>query len=193
MALNPLQKQKVIKVEALQDGNQVFQDGIENKDQPRNDDPRDRTERKGQGRDTKEDPRDRTEGKYQGRNEDLRNRRDSRYRTRQENQDRATIAVNLPEGAKLTFDDAATVSTGSDRLFITPPLERGKDFHYTLEAKLTRDGKTETTSEQITVRAGEQTRVDMRFAAEVRYGGLAVPPKEGDKDKASGIDGKTAK
>ena len=195
----------VIKVEALQDGNQVFQDGIENKDQPRIDDPRDRTERKDQGRNNEvgrgdrtegkyqgrnEDPKDRTDKKYQGRNEDPRNRPDARYRTRQENQ--ATIAVNLPEGARLTFDDEPTVSTGSDRLFITPPLERGKDFHYTLEAKLTRDGKTETTSKQITVRAGEQTRVDLRFAKNGRYGGLTVTPKEGDKGIASRIEAKTA-
>jgi uncharacterized protein (TIGR03000 family) len=88
----------------------------------------------------------------------------------------------LPEGAKLTFDDAATVSTGSDRLFITPPLERGRDFHYTLEAKLSRDGKTETTSKQITVRAGEQTRVDLRFAKDGRYGGLT-----GDGDRYEGV------
>jgi len=246
----------VIKVEALQDGNQVFQDGIENKGQPRNDDLKDRTERKEQDRNNEEGQRDRIEGKYQGRNEDSRNRPDSRYRTRQEDQDKATIAVNLPEGAKLTFDDAATVSTGSDRLFITPALERGRDFHYTLEAKLTRDGKTETTSKQITVRAGEQTRVDLRFAKDAPYGGLTgdgdsygevshegkiisstgdqltmgdkdgqnkhshtilrdtkitldgkdskledlkpgmevrVTPKEGDKDKASRIEAKTAK
>jgi uncharacterized protein (TIGR03000 family) len=204
----------VIKVEALQDGNQVFQDGIENKDQPRKDAPRDRTERKDQGRineqgpqdriETKDQgrievpsdrterkdqgrineqgPGDRTEGYYQGRNGDPSNRRDNRYQTRQENQDKAKIAVNLPEGEKLTFDDAATVSTGSDRLFITPALERGRDFHYTLEAKLTRDGKTETTSQQITVRAGERTRVNLRFAAEVRYGRLAA-----DGDTAEGV------
>jgi uncharacterized protein (TIGR03000 family) len=276
----------VIKVEALQDGNQVFQDGIENKDQPRKDDPRDRTERKEQDRNNEEGQRDRIEKKVQPRNEDPSDRTERKdqgrineqgpqdrterrfqgrneyprtdrgYRTRQENQDKATIAVNLPEGAKLTFDDAATVSTGSDRLFITPALERGRDFHYTLEAKLTRDGKTETTSKQITVRAGEQTRVDLRFAKDAPYGGLTgdgdsygevshegriisstadqltmgdkdgqnkhshtilrdtkitldgkdskledlkpgmevrVTPKEGDKDKASRIEAKTAK
>ncbi len=60
-------------------------------------------------------------------------------------------------------------------------MERGKDFHYTLKAKVIRNGKTEGTSEQITVRAGEQTRVDLLLAEDRRLaaGGdiaLAFPP-----------------
>src|SRR5882762_6156140 len=61
--------------------------------------------------------------------------RSERNWTRQGVADRATIVVTLPEDARLMFDGKATVSTGSRRLFITPPLERGRNFHYTLEAK----------------------------------------------------------
>jgi uncharacterized protein (TIGR03000 family) len=63
----------------------------------------------------------------------------------------------------LTFDGEATVSTGSSRLFITPPLKQGRDFHYTLEAKFIRNSKAEIAGRQITVRAGEETRVDLLF------------------------------
>jgi uncharacterized protein (TIGR03000 family) len=117
--------------------------------------------------------------KVQMRNDNKDPRKDPRDRsermnwTRQGVTDRATIVVTLPEDARLTFDGKATVSTGSRRLFITPPLERGRDFHYTIEANVMRNGKTATSSQQITVKAGEVTRVglllgeDRRVAAQV--------------------------
>jgi uncharacterized protein (TIGR03000 family) len=94
---------------------------------------------------------------------------DGKHQTGQDPQeDRATIVVTLPEDAKLTFDDEPSVSTGSNRLFVTPPLERGKVFHYTLKAEVIRNGKTKGASEQITVRAGEETRVDLLPAQDRR-------------------------
>ena len=112
-------------------------------------------------------------------NKDPRDRSERNW-TRQGVADRATIVVTLPEDARLTFDGEATVSTGSSRLFSTPPLERGRDFHYTLEAKVMRNGKTEASSRQITVRAGEETRVglllteDRRVAASLIRGSCSV-------------------
>jgi uncharacterized protein (TIGR03000 family) len=177
----------VVKVEAIQNSNEEPKARVAQEDQRRNDDPRDRTERRDQRRNNDEAPRDRTERTYQGRHEEPRDQADRENGTRQQNHDEATIAVNLPEGALLTFDDTATVSTGSNRLFVTPALERGRDFHYTIKATLTRDGKTETTSKQITVRAGEQTRVDLRFAQDARYGRLAG---DGDSDQGAFHEGK---
>jgi uncharacterized protein (TIGR03000 family) len=99
---------------------------------------------------------------------------DGKHQTGQDPQeDRATIVVTLPEDAKLMFDDEPSVSTGSNRLFVTPPLERGKDFHYTLKAEVIRNGKTEGASEQITVRAGEETRVDLLPAQDRRTAAAA--------------------
>ena len=46
----------------------------------------------------------------------------------------ATIIVSLPADATLTIDDAATVSTSSLRVFTSPILPNGRDFHYTLKA-----------------------------------------------------------
>ena len=113
-------------------------------------------------------------------NKDPRDRPERMDRLRHGAPDLATIVVTLPEDARLTFDGEATVSTGSSRLYITPPLERGRDFHYTLEAKVMRNGKTEASSRQITVRAGEETRVglllaeDRRVAASLIRGSCSV-------------------
>ncbi len=79
----------------------------------------------------------------------------------------ATIIVSLPADAKLSIDDAATVSTTATRVFTSPELPVGQDFHYTLKAEYARDGKPVVSSKEITVRAGEQTRVNMEEASGV--------------------------
>lgn len=106
---------------------------------------------------------------------DIRDRPERRDWTRSQDPDRATIVVTLPEDARLTFDGEATVSTGSSRLFITPPLKQGRDFHYTLEAKFIRNSKAETSSRKITVRAGQETRVDLLFGEDRRLAATGKP------------------
>jgi uncharacterized protein (TIGR03000 family) len=73
----------------------------------------------------------------------------------------ATIIVSLPANATLTIDDAATASTASPRVFTSPVLPAGRDFHYTLKAQIVRDGKTVVVSKEVTVRAGQTTRATM--------------------------------
>ncbi|MBI1915967.1 MAG: TIGR03000 domain-containing protein [Planctomycetes bacterium] len=77
----------------------------------------------------------------------------------------ATIIVNLPAEAKLTVDDNPTTSTSDRRVFVSPALDRGTDYFYTLKAEVVRDGKTETRTEKVTVRAGEETKIEINFAA----------------------------
>ncbi|MBY0523996.1 MAG: TIGR03000 domain-containing protein [Gemmataceae bacterium] len=77
----------------------------------------------------------------------------------------ATIVVSLPANAKLLIDDRATTSTSAVRTFATPALEQGKEFSYTLTAEIVREGKTETVTEKVTVRAGEASRVNISFPA----------------------------
>src|SRR5437667_464985 len=50
----------------------------------------------------------------------------------------ATILVSLPAEAKLTVDGTTTTSTSATRLFVSPALEQGKEYFYTLQADLTR-------------------------------------------------------
>ncbi len=71
----------------------------------------------------------------------------------------AKLYVTLPADAKLTIDGTPTVSTSETRVFESPSLTPGKTFYYVLKATVVRDGKTETVTKEVTVRAGEDTRV----------------------------------
>jgi uncharacterized protein (TIGR03000 family) len=76
----------------------------------------------------------------------------------------AYLVVNLPLEAKLTIDNEATASRSASRRFVSPILERGKEYTYTLRAEIMRDGEPVTTTETVTVRAGETTTVSLQFA-----------------------------
>ncbi|HKI35980.1 MAG TPA: TIGR03000 domain-containing protein [Gemmataceae bacterium] len=71
----------------------------------------------------------------------------------------ATIVVRLPADATLTVDGAATTSTQGVRTFVSPPLQAGKDFQYTLRAEATRNGKKINKTQEVTVRAGRESEV----------------------------------
>ena len=73
----------------------------------------------------------------------------------------ATVVVELPADATLTIDGEATTSTSATRVFQTPELEPGKTFHYTFQAQVERDGKVQSVTRHVEVRAGEQTRVSL--------------------------------
>jgi uncharacterized protein (TIGR03000 family) len=75
----------------------------------------------------------------------------------------ATIVVDLPEDATLTVDDSATRATSATRVFVSPSLSTGQDFHYTLKAEVMRDGKPFSVEKTITVRAGVETRVSLEM------------------------------
>jgi len=75
----------------------------------------------------------------------------------------ATIIVNLPADAKLSIDGATTNSTSAQRSFVSPPLQTGKDYVYTLTATVVRDGQTLEQSQRVSVRPGAETRVQLDF------------------------------
>lgn len=78
----------------------------------------------------------------------------------------ATIVVSLPAEATLFLDDTATTSTSSNRIFVSPALERGKDYVYNLRVQV----NDVTVTKNVTVRAGEETRV----AIELPVGSVAA-------------------
>jgi uncharacterized protein (TIGR03000 family) len=77
----------------------------------------------------------------------------------------ATIVVDLPADAKLLIDNEATTSIGSSRVFTSPTLNPGKEYHYTLKAEIVRDGKTVQAEKVIAVKAGELTPVTLTLPA----------------------------
>jgi uncharacterized protein (TIGR03000 family) len=77
----------------------------------------------------------------------------------------ATVRVTLPLDARLTIDGRATRSTGVQRLFVTPPLDAGQSYSYTLTASFPQAGKTVTVEQEVLVRAGRETLVSLDLSA----------------------------
>jgi len=75
----------------------------------------------------------------------------------------AKLLVSLPADAKLFIDGNATVSTSSQRSFVSPTLEQGKDYHYTLRAEVVRNGQPVSVTRDVTVRAGEVVQASFQF------------------------------
>jgi uncharacterized protein (TIGR03000 family) len=73
----------------------------------------------------------------------------------------ATIVLSLPADAQVTLDGVVTASTSASRTFVTPDLNPGTEFVYTLSAKIVRDGETRIVTQKVSVRAGEETRVNL--------------------------------
>ena len=78
----------------------------------------------------------------------------------------ATIVVRLPADATLMIDGAPTSSTQGVRRFVSPPLQPGKDYQYTLKAEVTRDGKKVEKTREVTVRAGQPSEVTFDLPAD---------------------------
>ncbi len=77
----------------------------------------------------------------------------------------AGLVVTLPQDARLLVDGQQTESTSGRRVFTTPPLQSGRDYHYTLRAEVVRDGQTQHVTQQVRVRAGEYTQVNLEIPA----------------------------
>ena len=77
----------------------------------------------------------------------------------------ATLIVSVPANARLLIDDQPTNMTSSQRVFVSPPLERGYDYVYNLKATLPGNGEPASTTRRITVRAGQTVRVNLDVPA----------------------------
>jgi uncharacterized protein (TIGR03000 family) len=69
-----------------------------------------------------------------------------------------SIRVFVPADARVEFDGPKTSSTGESRLYTSPPVPTGREYHYRL--KVLAEGKTVT--RDITVRPGAENTFDLR-------------------------------
>ena len=76
----------------------------------------------------------------------------------------ATIVVSLPADARLTVDGAPTKSTSDRRTLVTPELEFGSTYVYTMRAEIVRDGRTLAETQDVTVRGGETSTIQFQFS-----------------------------
>jgi uncharacterized protein (TIGR03000 family) len=98
----------------------------------------------------------------------------------------ATIIVHLPANARLTIDGQATQSTTATRTFVSPPLEAGKTYTYTLRGELNRNGRMVTANQTVDVHAGGVSEITLNFPASNPQGEEINPPA------ASGRNGNPA-
>jgi uncharacterized protein (TIGR03000 family) len=77
-----------------------------------------------------------------------------------------TLRVLLPAGAEnaqLRIGDRPTLQRGSTRVFITPPLEPGKDYEYALTALWAPNNYTKITrTRKVAIRVGPEIVADLR-------------------------------
>ena len=68
---------------------------------------------------------------------------------------RVTINVTVPADAQIWFDGSATVQTGQQRQFVSPPLEPGRAYTYDVQVNWKQDGREVTRNRRITIHAGD--------------------------------------
>jgi len=78
----------------------------------------------------------------------------------------ANIIVSLPANASLTFDGAPTSSTSDRRSFVTPALEVGSTYVYTLRATVMNNGQAVEETQQVQVRGGMTSTVNFNFSSQ---------------------------
>ncbi len=73
----------------------------------------------------------------------------------------ATVVATVPADAKLFADGALIPGTGPVRVFVTPPLDLGKDYFYELAIEVERGGKPVRNTVKATLQAGKTARVNI--------------------------------
>jgi len=73
----------------------------------------------------------------------------------------AQLLINLPDDARLYFNGTIATGHGALRTFATPPLLPGQSYAYDLTAEVVRNGRLQTVTERVVIRAGETTRVTL--------------------------------
>jgi uncharacterized protein (TIGR03000 family) len=79
-----------------------------------------------------------------------------------------TVRVLVPfADAQLLFDDTLTRQTGTERIFVSPPLDSGKSYAYTIKTTWRPNNYTTITrTRKITLKPGQKVDVDLRQADE---------------------------
>jgi uncharacterized protein (TIGR03000 family) len=79
--------------------------------------------------------------------------------------DVATVRVRVPADARLYFEGELTSAIGPERLFESPPLERGRNYRYDVRAVWDDNGREVIQSRTVVVRAGETASVNFMSPA----------------------------
>jgi uncharacterized protein (TIGR03000 family) len=72
----------------------------------------------------------------------------------------ASLTVKLPAQARLYVNDTLCPLTSAERKFSSPPLEKGKVYHYTLRAEMQLDGRPVVETQRVQVAAGKVVQIE---------------------------------
>ncbi|HEY7328520.1 MAG TPA: TIGR03000 domain-containing protein [Gemmataceae bacterium] len=73
---------------------------------------------------------------------------------------RATVTIQIPSAATFVVNDKEVPVPPADPVFVTPPLEPGRDYFYDCKVTVKGDGKDVTKVKRVRVRAGEMVRIN---------------------------------
>src|SRR5262249_42099175 len=74
---------------------------------------------------------------------------------------KANLTIVVPAAdAQIFFDDTPTSQTGTERAFVTPPLEVGKTYSYRVRVRWQENGKPVEQTRTVDMTAGGNVRVD---------------------------------
>jgi uncharacterized protein (TIGR03000 family) len=72
---------------------------------------------------------------------------------------KARLVVEVPADAKVYIDDQLMKTKDEVRKYTTPALQPGQMYYYVVKAEVVRDGKTESETKRVVVKAGEESRL----------------------------------
>ena len=72
------------------------------------------------------------------------------------------INVRVPVNAEVSFDGNKTSQTGSLRSFVTPALERGKEYSYEIRVRWVEAGRPVEQARKINIRPGDRLTLEFR-------------------------------
>ena len=105
--------------------------------------------------------------------------------------DIATVRVRVPRSdAKVFFEDQPTQQQGMDRLFQSPPLEKGKSFKYDVKATWMENGREVKHDKKVDVRPGQMVTVNFGSGQgrNEREEEIAPPSDRRPRDRDRDID-----
>src|SRR5207247_303950 len=82
-----------------------------------------------------------------------------RKKTLEQEEVRATVKIDVPEGGKLFVDGRHIETAAGTRRFQTPPLKPGKTYYYDIRIDIDRNGALASDERRVVVRPGEEVVV----------------------------------
>jgi uncharacterized protein (TIGR03000 family) len=77
--------------------------------------------------------------------------------------DAAVIRLYIPDRfGEVFFDGKKSSSVGTTRYYVTPDLDKQKDWQYVVKARFQKDGRTVTEEQTVQVSPGKTVQVDFR-------------------------------